>query len=149
MRYSILFSIIILSIFSSCKKDKYTTKPQLKYESANKTVFRQGDVIVLKLTFTDAEGDLQDSIYDEKFVASCVNSSFGRKFKLPTFPTTKNQKGEITVTYGYNNNNNPNLQQILSPQCNRNDTCIFKFVLKDKVQNKSDTAYSEKIVLIK
>ncbi len=147
MRYTILFSIIIL-LFSSCNKEKYATKPQLKYKSANKTVFRQGDVIVLTLSFTDAEGDLQDSIYVEKYVASCVNSTFGRKFKLPDFPTAKNQKGEITITYGYNNNQN-NLQQILTPQCNRNDTCIFKFVLKDKAQNKSDTAYSEKIVLIK
>lgn len=145
MRYTILFSIFIL-LFSACKKDKYTTKPQLKYKSASKKVYRSGDVISLTLSFTDAEGDLQDSIYVEKFVAKCANSSFGKLYKIPAFPTSKSQEGEIVITFGYNANGFP---PILTPQCNRNDTTVFKFVLKDKAQNRSDTAYSETIVLIK
>ena len=145
MRYTFLFSILLL-LFVSCNKNKYTTKPQLKYKSANKTVFRQGDVLSFTLSFTDAEGDLQDSIYVEKFVAKCANSSFSRLYKIPDFPTSKSQSGEIVVSYGYNVTGYP---PIRTPQCNKNDTCIFKFVLKDKAQNKSDTAYSETIVLIK
>jgi hypothetical protein len=146
MRYTILFSIIILLLFS-CNKDKYTTIPQLKYKSANKKVFGSGDVIQFTLTFTDAEGDLEDSLYVEKFEPKCVNSRFKQLYKIPSFPTSKNQSGEITVTYGYNVSNLP---PILGPQClNRNDTCVFKFVLKDKAQNKSDTAISETIILLR
>lgn len=136
---------MLLFLFS-CNKDKYTTIPQLKYKSANKKVFKSGDIITFTLSFTDAEGDLQDSLYVEKFEPKCVNSRFKQLYKIPSFPTSKNQTGEITITYGYNVSSYP---PILGPQCNRNDTCIFKFVLKDKAKNKSDTATSETIVLIK
>jgi hypothetical protein len=136
---------MLLFLFS-CNKDKYTTIPQLKYKSANKKVFKSGDIITFTLSFTDAEGDLQDSLYVEKFEPKCVNSRFKQLYKIPSFPTSKNQSGEITITYGYNVSSYP---PILGPQCNRNDTCIFKFVLKDKAKNKSDTATSETIVLIK
>lgn len=145
MRNTILFSIFFLFLIS-CNKDKYTTIPQLKYKSANKKVFSSGDIIRFTLSFTDAEGDLQDSLYVEKFEPKCVNSRFKQLYKLPTFPTGKNQAGEIIVTYGYNVASYP---PILGPQCNRNDTCVFKFVLKDKAKNKSDTATSETIVLIR
>ncbi len=145
MRNTILFSFMLLFLFS-CNKDKYTTIPQLKYKSANKKVFKSGDIITFTLSFTDAEGDLQDSLYVEKFEPKCVNSRFKQLYKIPSFPTSKNQSGEITITYGYNVSSYP---PILGPQCNRNDTCIFKFVLKDKAKNKSDTATSETIVLIK
>lgn len=145
MRNPILFSIFILFLFS-CNKNKYSTIPQLKYKSANKKVFSSGDIIIFTLSFTDAEGDLQDSLYVEKFEPKCVNSRFKQLYKIPSFPTGKNQSGEITVTYGYNLSGYP---PILGPQCNRNDTCVFKFVLKDKAQNKSDTATSETIVLIR
>ena len=146
MRYTILFSISLLFLVS-CNKDKFTTAPQLKYESVNNKVFRSGDVIQFTLSFTDAEGDIDDSLYVEKFEPKCVNSRFKQLYKIPTFPTGKDQSGEIKVTYGYNV---PDLPPILGPQCaNRNDTCFFKFVLKDKAKNKSDTVTSETIVLIR
>lgn len=146
MRSPVLFSMIILFLFS-CNKDKYTTVPQLKYESVNKKVFRSGDIIQFTLSFTDAEGDIQDTLYVEKFEPKCINSRFKQLYKIPSFPTSKNQAGEITITYGYNVSNLP---PILGPQCaNRNDTAVFKFVLKDMANNKSDTAISESVVLIR
>ena len=145
MRNPVLISIFVLFLFS-CNKNKYSTTPQLKYKSANKKVFSSGDLIQFTLSFTDAEGDLQDSLYVEKFEPKCVNSRFKQMYKIPAFPTSKNQSGELTITYGYNVSSYP---PILPPQCAKNDTCVFKFVLKDKAQNKSDTAVSETIVLIK
>jgi hypothetical protein len=147
MRNTILFSIILLFLFS-CKKDKFTTKPQLKYKSVNNKVFRSGDVIQFTLSFTDAEGDFSDSaLYVEKFEPKCIASRFSQFYRLPDFPTTKDQSGDITVVYGYNVSSLP---PILGPQCiNRNDTAIFKFVLRDKANNKSDTAFSDPIVLIR
>lgn len=145
MRNTVLFSIIILFLIS-CNKDKYTTIPQLKFKSSNKKVYQSGDVITFTLSFTDAEGDIQDSLYVEKYEPKCVNSRFKQLYKIPAFPTGKNQKGEIVVTYGYNV---ASLPPILGPQCNRNDTAVFKFVLKDKAKNKSDTVTSGNIVLIK
>ena len=61
MRYSLLFSIAIL-FFTACKKDKYTTAPQIVFKSFNpaegSTYNRVDDQPVMVLEITDAEGDL-------------------------------------------------------------------------------------------
>lgn len=151
MRNTVLFSIIILLLIS-CKKNKYTTKPQLKYESVNGKVFRSGDVITFTLSFTDAEGDLisDSALYVKKFEPRCPASNFAQYYPLPNdFTPGKDQAGEILVTYGYNSSDPRITQQILGPRCAKNDTCVFKFVLRDKEKNRSDTVTSEAIVLIR
>jgi hypothetical protein len=144
MRNAIVLSMMIF-LLAACKKDKYTTKPQLKYEGVNTKQLRSGEVINFRLSFTDAEGDLTDSIFIIQFSKNCAASNLpARKYQIPEFPTTKNQKGEIRVTLGYNVQT---LVPIANPACNRNDTTIFKFVLKDKAQNVSDTAFSDQIII--
>jgi len=142
MRNTILFSIFLLFLFS-CNKNKYNTIPSLKYKSANTKALQRGQSLQMTLSFTDAEGDLTDSLTVQKIVKPCPdrsNTSFTQLYKIPTFPTSKNQSGDIVVTYSYND---------VNPGCrSRNDTAIFKFVLKDKAQNKSDTAISDPIVII-
>ena len=142
MRYPILISIFIL-LLSACNKNKFTTAPQLTYKSVNTKSLHRGETLQIKLSFTDAEGDLTDSIFVQKIVKACPdrsNSSFTQLYKIPTFPTSKNQSGEILVSYDYT---------VINPTCpNRNDTAVFKFVLKDKAKNKSDTAVSDPIAII-
>jgi hypothetical protein len=141
MRNTVLFSIIILSLFS-CKKDKYTTTPQLKYKSVNTKQLQRGGTLKFTLSFTDAEGDLTDSLWVQKIVRACPdksNSSFTQLYKIPAFPTSKNQSGEIIVAYEY-------IQ--INPICpSRNDTAVFRFVLKDKAKNKSDTVVSDQVII--
>ena len=138
MRKTFLLSILILMLIG-CKKDKYTTKPQLKYQSVNTTVLGRGETLVFNLSFTDAEGDLSDTLFIVKFEPNCVASRFNAKYPLPPFPTGKNQSGDLVVTFQYNE---------VPPKCfPREDTAVFKFVLKDKAQNKSDTAVSESIII--
>lgn len=146
MRYSLLFSILILFLFS-CKKSKFSSVPSLTFKSANTHLVNRGDVLIMTLSFTDAEGDLTDSLFIQEKVLNCAVGGFAKDIRaLPVFNTTKNQEGEILVSYGYNNNYPSPLP---NPQCNRNDTAIFRFVLKDKAQHKSDTAVSDKIVILK
>lgn len=145
MRYPIILTIFIF-LLTGCEKDKFSTVPQLKFESVNTKELHNGEVITFTLSFTDAEGDLSDSLYVEQFEPRCVNSRLKRMYKLPDFPTSKNQEGEILVTFGYNVNGAIPLR---TPQCNRNDTATFKFVLKDKAQNKSDTISSDPIIIFR
>jgi hypothetical protein len=145
MRYPIILSIFIF-LLAGCNKDKFATVPQLKYEGVNTKILRSGEVITFTLSFTDAEGDLTDSMYVEQFEPRCVNSRLKRMYKIPVFPTTKNQQGEILVTFGYNVNGAIPLR---TPQCNRNDTATFRFVLKDLAQNKSDTVSSDPIIIVR
>lgn len=147
MRNTFLFLAFIL-LLTGCKKNKYTTVPQLKYKSVNTTVLAPGNIIRFTLSFTDAEGDLSGDLYVEKFDPKCDKSGSRDIYALPSFPTSKDQAGEISVSYGYNVPGFP--VPILPPQCsNRDDTCVFKFVLKDKAQNVSDTAVSETIVILR
>ena len=140
MRNAFLIATFLLFLLS-CKKDKFTSAPQLKYKSVNTKELRRGETLQFTLTFTDAEGDLTDKIIIRKVIRPCRTSTGGfiDSTQIPTFPTTRNQSGEIIVTYGYN---------AVNPECApRNDTAVFKFVLKDKAQNKSDTAVSDPIII--
>jgi hypothetical protein len=145
MRNTIVIALIAL-IFISCKKDKFTTKPQLTFKSINTKVLDRGQIVTFTLSYTDLEGDLQDSVYVEKIEPTCPRSGFKEIYKLPNFPTARNSEGEIQVSFGYSVSDYP---YITEPQCSRNDTCYFRFALKDKAQNISDTVKSDVFVIIK
>ena len=145
MRYTILFSIFLIIILGGCSKDKFGTTPTLKFKSVNTTQLRSGGLLVFTLTFTDAEGDLSNSLYAEKIVPYCAASSFSQSYPVPVFPTSKNDKGDLTVTFGYNSD--PSYSNI-SPQCQMNDTAVFRFAITDKANHTSDTISSPPIVLI-
>ncbi|UEG49695.1 hypothetical protein LK994_13720 [Ferruginibacter lapsinanis] len=144
MRYTILIAIFTL-LFIGCKKDKFTTAPQLKYKSVNTKVLDKGQILKFTLGFTDSEGDV-DSIFLREVNPKCSLNFFKDSFALPAFPPTKNVNGDIFVTYGYRVDGIPPIQE---PLCANNDTCYFQFVIKDSKQNKSDTVSSETIVIIK
>lgn len=146
MRYTILISIFFLLLFAGCSKDKYGTTPTLKIKDINTTVLQPGSFIHFTLTFTDAQGDLSDSLYVEKYVPYCPASSFSDWYPLPAFPLSKNLKGDLTVNF-QNNLVDPSYQNI-APQCQQNDTAIFRFAIKDKAQHISDTISTPPIVII-
>jgi hypothetical protein len=145
MRYSILFSIFLFVLFTGCSKDKFGSNPSLKFKSVNTSVLPPGQLIVFTLSFTDKEGDLAGSIYVEKKEPTCDLSSFTEMDSIPSFPTSKNEKGEITVTYG---NNAGTSYSDISPKCGRNDTAVFRFAIKDKENHLSDTVSSPPIIII-
>ena len=61
----LILTAIIVTIFA-CNKDTYTTKPQLTFKSVNGKVFTGAAAIIFSLEFTDAEGDISDSIWVQK-----------------------------------------------------------------------------------
>ncbi len=146
MRYPILISIFLFAFLPACKKDKFQTTPSLKFKSVNTTTLHAGQQIQFTLSFTDAEGDLTDSVFVQKIVPNCTASSFQDTYKVPPFPTSKNQKGDLTVTFGYNSSD-PTLADI-SPQCMKNDTAVFRFALTDAAMHTSDTVSSPIIILV-
>ena len=139
MRNTVLFSIFILFLIA-CNKNKYTTEPQLKYKSVNKKKLNRGEDLVFTLGFTDAEGDLTGKLTYQEVAKNCPASNFiDSSFSIPPFPSGKDQAGDILVTLRYID---------INPHCApRNDTAIFKFVVKDKAGHKSDTAVSDQIII--
>lgn len=142
MRYTLLIAISLL-ILGSCTKNKFSSTPSLKFKSVNSPdLFNQG-VITFTMHFTDAEGDLTDSIFMQEVVANCPASNLAEGFPLPTFPTSKDQQGDITVSLGYNRSD----YLSISPQCQENDTAVFRFALRDKALHVSDTVSSPVIII--
>ncbi len=135
-----------LIIMVACKKDNYTTKPQLKIKEISTEVLRPNNALVFTIEFTDAEGDIQDSIWVQKVEPKCINSNFTARYKIPEFTATKNLKGEFEVCFSYGGTSGCPLIQ--GPQCaGKNDTCTFKFWARDKAKNMSDTVVSKTIVI--
>lgn len=146
MRYVIIFSILLFLFTTSCSKQKFSSTPSLKFESVNTTVLQNQDVLTFTLSFTDAEGDFSDTtnMFIQERVANCPASDFDAYYTLPTFPTSKDQKGTVKVNFGYNTSGYASI----SPQCQENDTAVFRFVLRDNANHASDTVSSPPIILV-
>lgn len=146
MKTKILVTVLVVTLLAACGKDKYTTKPQLTFKSVNTNELHPNQTIRFKIEVTDAEGDVQDSIWVQKFEPNCPNSNFTAKYKMPDFSNYKDLKAEIEICYGYGIN--LGCAPITGPFCpNRNDTATFKFWLQDKAKNVSDTISSGPIVI--
>lgn len=143
MRNCILIAIILL--FAGCNKDKFGTTPVLKLEDVNTTVLPRESVLQFTFSFTDKEGDISNSIFVRKLVPGCDGSTFEQEFPVPSFPSTSNQKGEILVSFGYNVSG---FSDVKGPQCGRNDTATFQFVLTDVAGHSSDTITSPPIIIL-
>ena len=148
MRYTILFSIILFIVISGCGKDKFSTKPSLKFTEVNTTELHRGDILEFKMSFTDKEGDISNKINVRKVLLNCTEG-FTEDFVVPSFPSQANQKGDIFVTFGYDNAKAP---QRISKEfdCPTDvDSAVFKFALKDLAGNVSDTVTSPVILIYK
>ena len=142
----ILITLISFCVLVGCSKDKYTAKPQLKYKSVNTKVLNRNETLTFVLEVTDAEGDIQDSIWVQEVPRNC-SGGFTSKYKMPDFTAVKNLKGEINICYSYGVN--LGCPTITSTCQNQNDSATFKFWIQDKAKNISDTISSEEVVLIK
>ncbi|MGN6246828.1 MAG: hypothetical protein ACTHNG_00645 [Ginsengibacter sp.] len=139
MRYTVLFSILLIAILTGCKKSKFQSTPSLKVKSVSTSVLPPNQNIQFILSFTDAEGDLNDSLYIEEKALNCQASSFTDHYTIPPFPTTKNEQGDIVVDFRYID---------ITPRCQENDTAIFRFAIKDKANHVSDTVSTSPIIII-
>lgn len=137
----IFFGLLFLA---SCGKENFQSKPSLKFVSVNTKNLHRQDLIRFNLSFTDKEGDISDSILVIKTNPTCPSRGFQQWYPVPSFPSSTNQKGDITITMGYNVTG---YSDVLGPICGHNDTATFSFVLRDLKGNLSDTATSPPIVI--
>jgi hypothetical protein len=152
MRTKILLTILVVSLLAACTKDKYQTRPQLKYKKANTQVLRPNEFLTMFIQVTDAEGDIQDSIWIEKIIKNYPAGNFTSILKMPDFVATKNLNAEIEINYkhGIPTPEEAKRYATLTSSANprpQNDTTTFRFYIKDKAKNTSDTAVSEVIII--
>ncbi|WP_018616512.1 hypothetical protein [Segetibacter koreensis] len=147
MSTKILVAFIALCFLAGCSKDKYTAKPQLKYKGVNTKVLNRDQTITFTLQVTDAEGDLQDSLWVQEIVRNCPSGGGISRYKMPDFNAIKNFKGDIEVCYSYGIN--LSCPPIREPQCpGRNDSATYRFWIQDNAKNVSDTISSDEVVIV-
>lgn len=131
-------ALLGLSVLVSCSK-KYTTRPQLEIKSINTTTLNPRNSVSIVFILRDREGDVSSSsLYIERKKRNCNPSQYEFK-SLPSFPTTKDFKGDLAFTYQYN--------QVSTGCIMPGDTCILRFVLRDNAGNISDTVNTGNIFI--
>lgn len=147
MTTKILLTLIAFCFFIACSKDSFTSKPQLKFKKVNTNVLSRNQSITFTLEVTDAEGDIQDTIWVQEIVKNCSSGGGSSPYRMPDFAATKNLKGDIQVCYSYGIN--LECPDIWEPKCrNRNDSAYFRFWIQDKARNVSDTVVSPQVVVL-
>ncbi len=144
MDTKILVRIFAIVVLVSCSKSTYNTKPTLEITDVNTSVVPINGTLTFNIKVTDKEGDVTDTLYVKKVrinrkITTTLRDSF--KLKVPDAPNSKD--GTIQVSLSY--------QSYLISATNpiENDTLLFKFALKDKGNNISDTVTSAPIVILR
>jgi hypothetical protein len=150
-KFLVAFTLLMLLI--ACDKDKFETKPQIKIVSVNRDVVEKNGSLQFLLEFTDKEGDVDDSLFviRQRLNKRGPVTLFPSPYGVPEFPNQS--KGEIQVTLAYSEGLTFGISPLRIPGSNpaefEPDTMRFKFVLKDKARNVSDTATSKNIIVIR
>jgi hypothetical protein len=152
MKTKILLTILVVAVIAGCGKDNFNTKPTLTFRSVNTKVVPVNGTLTFEFEVTDKEGDITDSIWVKKIrLNKRVTPTIRDSFFLTLPEVSKIQKAFVNVDLTYNNY----LVSARTPPTSGNppkaesDSLQFKFVLRDKAKNASDTFTSETIVIIR
>jgi hypothetical protein len=149
MHTKILIVFLIVTILASCKKDQYTTAPQLTFNSVNSTSLQKGNLLTFEIGFTDKEGDVQDTMWIQRISKICPSDvSRTIPYPIPNFTAVSYLKGVFEVSYAYNLIN-AGYPVIGTCVASKNDTSYFRFWIKDLAGHTSDTISSPNITFQK
>ncbi|TAD84801.1 MAG: hypothetical protein EAY75_12415 [Bacteroidetes bacterium] len=141
-------AFFMTAFFVACSKEKFTTKPQLFFKKVESYNVGRGQLIDITLEFTDKEGDLTDSIFIRSVTTRCPTSNSTVGYKLPEFDTSSRLKGEFRIIFE-NQTNNTGFLVFTGNRCNRPDTTMFSFWMRDRAKNMSDTISIDRPIIIR
>ncbi len=143
MRYTLL-AILVVILFTTCKKDKFTTVPQISFKSVKPDFYFQGSVDAasypnITIHVTDAEGDLGFIAGKDTSFIYFTNLRTNKfdSVALPDISTAanKNFEGDVEV----------NMKQFAGvPNATKKDTIYYKIYVKDFAKNKSNEIQTDK-----
>jgi len=144
-----LFSLFLLAFVTlSCKKDKFTTEPQVKVTSISPDEVFAGNLINLKADYTDNEGDLDSALIVYKFYSANTvtkHDTFPYPFKGLNLPP-KTRDATLVVTFEYHSTNTGN---VTLPSVSKDTTATLGLILIDKASHRSNYSESDRIRLKK
>lgn len=148
MKKYVLFFLLAVAGFVACSKDDFQTTPKLVitgYNTKEIPVTPGGQfVFSVNMDYFDKEGDLKQGMLWAKILRLNRRPSnidqdtiYERTLGDDTFDMPDRDKGQIVFSL-------PSYE--LEFSSNENDTLVFKFALRDRAGNTSDTITSEQIV---
>jgi|GEM_PF-218805 hypothetical protein len=144
---TLTLSVLVL-IFAACKKDKFTTEPQIKFKSISPSEAIKGNIISFTSSFTDEEGDIQDSIIYviKRFATIPTIDTF--KLKLNPEGIPDGRQGDISIRFSYGEFSQDNTATFLNLETV--DTQVsFGLLITDRAGHRSNYVESDKITLKK
>ncbi|MBK6935653.1 MAG: hypothetical protein IPH18_01290 [Chitinophagaceae bacterium] len=107
MKYlPVLLSFFIIAA-TACNKDKFTTVPQVNIKSITPETVYQGNIIEMKGSFTDEEGDIDTVMIVYKWynnTAAVLTDTFKRTLSAVGVPENT-RSADIVIKFEYNTNN--------------------------------------------
>ena len=146
-----LFLLTTLAILS-CKKDKYTTDPQVTVKSISPGQVVLGDIMTLDAKYTDDQGDVDSALivykwYDIDATTVTMSDTFRYSLSGLNIPV-KTRQADMSVQFEYGSVNNPNGYPTFSSVV-QDTTATLGLILVDKANHRSNYSESGKIRLIK
>ena len=142
-----LFLLTLLAFFS-CKKDKFTTDPQVTVKSISPGEVSLGNIITVDAKFTDDEGDIDSVLLVLKYYAGdSVTFTDTSRYSLSGLGLpSKTREGDMSVQFDYGTNNSGYPILANSPVA-KDTTATFGLLLIDKAAHRSTISDSGKVRL--
>lgn len=144
VRQIVIAAVAIIII--ACNKDKFTTTPQVEIKSISPETLFSGNLLRIKGSYTDQEGDIDSVFIVRKFFAGTSATLIDtiEKIEFSTLGVPqKTMEAELEIIFEYNTQNNQNYRSLSG--VSKDTTAAFGIVLKDKAANRSEYKESEKI----
>lgn len=142
---SILVTLLAITILYGCSKDKFTTIPQVKIRDISPGEVFQGNIVRLRGSFTDQEGDLDSVLVVYKWYNDVLvtrKDTFRYSTENLGVPS-KLREGDLFVELAYGQVDG--YITLGGTPVAKDTTVTIGLVLKDKALNRSDYAESDRI----
>jgi hypothetical protein len=148
-----LLGLAIVVFAIACNKDKFTSVPQVKIKSITPSIVSRGNIVELKGSFTDEEGDLDSALIIYKWYNGevVVRKDTIRDYDFNNFTTplpVNTRSGDFLIRFSYNVQSN-NYPFFPTPPSLRDTTASLGLIFVDKQKQRSVYVESEKIRLIR
>jgi hypothetical protein len=154
MKQTVASLIIGCFFFAACSKDSVNTRPSLTLKSVSRDVVPINGTLEIRFTFGDKESDIDSLyIYRTRLNIKKATQTVRDSIKLNVADYSTNLTGEINIDFScqacYQNYliSAVNPPTSGTPPKNEADSMLYKFVVKDKDKNVSDTVYYSPIVI--
>ena len=142
VRSKLLFLFIIYSMLG-CKKDNYSSKPELILKDFKiiPVSGSNGNIVEIEIEVKDKEGDVRDSIFIQKIILEpeqCIDTLPINK-GIPEFPVGNTQNITFRIRFASFGVDGFNADEVLPGKCSNQDLTIFRIAVKDLAGNISDT----------